>query len=1084
MIYKRGEAYYKSGRVMDLQYDREELTCRAVVTGSEEYRVQVRLSNEGHVKDADCDCPAFGAYYTYCKHIAAVLMALHEKLTKGTGTLDGSRNISSHSLQQQRGPSSKSMEKTNRIVSMLEQMYLQSEQHSSDGEGVNDRDQLQTEWMIKVIPVDYRKHMLALEMKVGIQRLYIVQKIREFLKSVDRQESFTFTKHFVYDPLDQRFVDEDEQVITALQEIIRNEDALKATLGPHSFGSTRTVSERQLIIPPYAWKPLISLLTERGASLYVEEEVFQSVRISEEKLPLQFHLNSASKEGYQLELGELGKVMILDSYQSVFHNGVFYPCNRAQLRLIQEMKDQLEFALQPKLLIAEEQIEDFIFRAVPGLKTVGHVQLSPELYEKVVQPHLMIKFFMDWHDDRLWAKLEYHYDDTVIHPLLDQMEKPEGKHLIVVRDLEKENEMMRLIESALFKFNGKHLFIEDENAIAHFLFEILPKIEEKAEVYTTSSMKNVIYHRDFTPRVHLEVDEKTRLLDITFDMEGIEESEIQHVLDHMLEKKKYHRLKNGAFLSLQSTPFETIGHLLKNLGWSKQSTNSDHLQLPMIRSLQLDEEIHDNSHIRVGKQLVQMLTRIRRPEQLSFEPPAALASILRDYQKVGFSWFKTLAHYRFGGILADDMGLGKTLQTIAFLLSQQEQQLSEATRPALIVAPSSLTYNWESEFERFAPQMRVKVITGDRKERLEQMESIGEAEVLITSYPLLRRDVKWYAAQSFSTFILDEAQVIKNHASITAQAVKMITAVHKFALTGTPIENRLEELWSILDAVLPELFPDRKRFSELSREQIARMVRPFILRRMKKDVLKELPDKIETVQYSELHLEQKKLYAAYLQRIQQETKTHLAQEGLQKSRMKILAGLTRLRQLCCHPSLFIENYEGESGKLEQLLDMVETGISSGKRMLVFSQFTGMLYLIRKELEKRKIDYFYLDGGTPSGDRVKMAHRFNKGERELFLISLKAGGTGLNLTGADTVILFDLWWNPAVEQQAADRAHRMGQKNVVQVIRLITQGTIEEKMYELQQKKKDLIEQVINSGEGDLSSLTEEEICEILSISYA
>ncbi|BFH68241.1 hypothetical protein J27TS7_30900 [Paenibacillus dendritiformis] len=441
---------------------------------------------------------------------------------------------------------------------------------------------------------------------------------------------------------------------------------------------------------------------------------------------------------------------------------------------------------------------------------------------------------------------------------------------------------------------------------------------------------------------------------------------------------------------------------------------------------------------------------------------------------------KTLAHYRFGGILADEMGLGKTIQSIAFVLSALPE-IREAGMPALIVSPASLMYNWRNELNRFAPELRVAMADGTKEERSRLVRDASRSDVIITSYPLLRQDIGQMAGTMFHTLILDEAQAFKNYATLTAQAVKAIQARHRFALTGTPVENRLEELWSICDVIYPGLFPGRREFNELSREAVARRVRPFLLRRMKSDVLKELPEKIESLQASQLLPEQKKLYVAYLAELRQETVKHLSTGGFRKNRIKILAGLTRLRQICCHPALFVEGYDGSSAKFEQLLDMIAECRSTGRRMLVFSQFTEMLGLIARELGKQGVPHFYLDGQTPARERVELCARFNRGERDLFLLSLKAGGTGLNLTGADTIILYDLWWNPAVEQQAADRAHRIGQKNVVQVIRLVTQGTIEEKMHELQQKKMNLIQEVLEPTQEGLSAITEEEIRELLMI---
>lgn len=397
------------------------------------------------------------------------------------------------------------------------------------------------------------------------------------------------------------------------------------------------------------------------------------------------------------------------------------------------------------------------------------------------------------------------------------------------------------------------------------------------------------------------------------------------------------------------------------------------------------------------------------------------------------------------------------------------------------MAPASLVYNWKNEFKKFAPSLTVEVMIGNPQERMEKLQSDMVPNVWITSYPTLRQDIDYYNQVEFGTLILDEAQAIKNHITKTAKAVREIQAKTKFALSGTPIENSIDELWSIFQAIIPDFFPNQKAFRQLEQAKVAKMIRPFLLRRVKKDVLNDLPDKIETEVYSELTKQQKELYVAYLEKIQNEAKESIQEEGFQKSRIKLLAGLTRLRQLCCHPSLFVENYKGDSGKLQQLMEIVDHAIENGRRLLIFSQFTSMLSIIRDQFTKAGLEYFYLDGQTAPKERVKMVDQFNEGNANVFLISLKAGNTGLNLTGADTVILYDLWWNPAVEEQAAGRAHRIGQKNVVQVIRLISQGTIEEKIYELQQNKRELIKTVIETGDQAVSKITEEEIREILGI---
>ncbi len=378
----------------------------------------------------------------------------------------------------------------------------------------------------------------------------------------------------------------------------------------------------------------------------------------------------------------------------------------------------------------------------------------------------------------------------------------------------------------------------------------------------------------------------------------------------------------------------------------------------------------------------------------------------------------------------------------------------------LIVSPASLIYNWKNELAKFAPDLHAVVASGTVQEREDLYQQEAKPDLWITSYQTLRQDIGTYENQEFSTLILDEAQTIKNFNTKTAKSVRVVKARNRFALSGTPVENSIDELWSIFQTILPGFFSKLSDFKKMDQEKIVRMIRPFLLRRIKKDVLSELPDKIETVHTSELTKEQKELYLAYLQKIQKETKDSLENEGFQKSRMKILAGLTRLRQICCHPALFVDDYQGASGKLQQLLELISDALESGRRILIFSQFTSMLAIIRQAFTEQGVSFFYLDGQTRAKDRVEMVDQFNQGEKNVFLISLKAGNTGLNLTGADTVILYDLWWNPAVENQAVGRVHRIGQRNVVQVVRLITQGTIEEKIHDLQQNKRDLIESVV------------------------
>ena len=400
--------------------------------------------------------------------------------------------------------------------------------------------------------------------------------------------------------------------------------------------------------------------------------------------------------------------------------------------------------------------------------------------------------------------------------------------------------------------------------------------------------------------------------------------------------------------------------------------------------------------------------------------------------------------------------------------------------PSLVVAPTSLVYNWQAEIQKFTPHMRTVVLSGGKDDRRKQAEDIEKVDVLIASYAQIRRDIEWLEQISFRFCILDEAQQIKNAASVGAGAVKRIQAQSRFALTGTPMENHPGELWSIFDFVLPGYLMDQADFMQrygdgADSDLLARKIRPFLMRRLKREVLSELPEKIEHRIVAELTPEQKTVYLATLAQVKKELDDTVRNEGWDKAHFRMLAAITRLRQICCHPALFLEGYEGGSGKLELLMELVGEQVESGHRILIFSQFTSMLGIIRDHLSESGIESLYLDGSTPPQERMALTETFNKGSIPVFLISLRAGGYGLNLTAADTVIHYDPWWNPAVEDQATDRAHRIGQTRAVHVIKLIAHDTIEEKVSELQTRKKELIDLVVTPGEVLPSALSAKDI---------
>ncbi|CAH1225587.1 RNA polymerase-associated protein RapA [Paenibacillus plantiphilus] len=1071
--YDKGAAYYRAGKVTLTYKNAEALSYKAAVRANGSFQVSIDIEHNGDVA-AECSCSTFFTFDKHCKHIAAVLLHIRN-------IQDG--HSAAHSAAEKTSAADLIVAENDGLASSMLGLFDSGPpllSRSGVRTRFDSREILEVAFICKTMPCSGGKHMFGIAMKVGLERLYIVQQIRDFLDHVDQREPHVFTKHFTYNPEIHCFRKEDDAVIRQLIQIDQNEqlyrEAITSTSAPH--GRVKD-DDRTLLVPSFSWEPLLGLLSAApSVQLQHGDRNYQGLSALNERIPVQFQLDQAGANGYLLDVQGLDEIVVMEDYGIVVADGKLLQLPVEQCKRLAELKLMLENARERRVPIASEQLAPFIERVIPGLSKIGNVRIAPAISDRIVQPQLKAKLYLDRVKDRLLAALEFQYGDIVINPL--EAAGQLGEERILMRDGDGERQIVELMEQAAFAKTEGGYIMNDEDSEYEFLYHIAPQLEKLVHVYATSAVKARLHLGPVFPKVKVDVDERTHWLEFEFDIEGIPEGDIRKLLKSLEHKRKYYRLPSGALLPLETEEFQEMIAFMNEVGLHNWDMRGTQFRLPIAPSLQLLDSWERGDSIKLGKSFRRLLDHMRNPDHLDFPVPDSLIPVLRDYQCYGYQWMKTLAHYSFGGILADDMGLGKTVQSIAFLVSVLPE-IREQRLPAIIVAPASLVYNWRNELKRFAPELRAVIADGSIAERGLTLRNTAQADVIITSYPLLRKDIARYADQVFHTLILDEAQTFKNYTTQTAQTVKSIQARHRFALTGTPVENRLEELWSIFDAVFPELFASRKSFHELTRETVAKRVRPFLLRRLKSDVLKELPEKIESVQASQLLPEQKKLYAAYLAKLRHETVKHLDRDTFQKNRIKILAGLTRLRQLCCHPALFVEGYTGSSSKFEQLIEIVEECRNAGKRMLIFSQFTEMLGLIGRELGYQGVPYFYLDGHTPASERVELCNRFNEGERELFLISLKAGGTGLNLTGADTVILYDLWWNPAVEQQAADRAHRMGQKNVVQVIRLVTQGTVEDKMYELQQKKKNLIDEVIQPGQEALSSLTEEDIREILKI---
>ena len=654
---------------------------------------------------------------------------------------------------------------------------------------------------------------------------------------------------------------------------------------------------------------------------------------------------------------------------------------------------------------------------------------------------------------------------------------------------------------------------DDEEMEYQFLTEGIPALQSVGEVFISDALKRIEVRN--SPKVTVGVSLSGNLLELSMTAGDISKEELIDILSRYNKKKKFYRLKNGAFVNAADSGLDTVEELRAGLQLTDKQMKQDKIEVQKYRALYLDAQLKENPVVSAvkDKSFKSLVRNMKTIEDNDFEVPESLDKVMREYQKRGFLWIKTLNYNGFGGILADDMGLGKTLQVIAFLLSEflerqntvienvaemqeadgkkADGQTGKLQRNTLIIAPASLVYNWSSEIQRFAPELTAKMVTGTAAERRQILTEADSEDILLTSYDLLKRDISEYEGYKFRCEIIDEAQYIKNANTQAAKAVKEVQADFRLALTGTPVENRLSELWSIFDYLMPGFLYSYKKFREEveipavqnsdedAMKRLQKMIRPFVLRRLKKEVLTDLPDKLEENMFVQLTGEQQKLYDAHVKRMMLMLDKQ-SEEEFKTSKITILAELTKLRQICCDPSLIFADYKADSAKVDMCLNMISNAVESGHKILLFSQFTTMLDHLAKRLEDEKISYYMLNGSTSKEKRAQMVENFNTDDTQVFCISLKAGGTGLNLTAADIVIHFDPWWNLAVQNQATDRAHRIGQKNVVNVYKLIVKDTIEENILKLQEKKRELADQILE-GEGlNGGSFTKEELMELLS----
>ncbi len=1025
----RGRSYFDSGRVRNAQLysiPTGDMILTANVRGSSMYQVGIIFDpRKQTVSEWDCNCIRCEET-GFCKHIVATALqyVASEQPTqrKRPSYADGSRLLQSY------------LEEPEEVVTPI---HLQPKIVSADG--------------------DYP----FLRFSIGQEKLYAVRNVRELAKNVAEEATVDYGKRYT---LTHRLEDFDP-TSKSLMELLMNE-----------YSVLRSNRYRYESGPNYGNNPDPRTLRLDGLSFDRFFELFEGQELPSAEGGDSYTLRRGDPEiSFSLKPEEDGALLKADKKKATFFgNGrsLYAVQNSEILRCSPGFQREAYPILrnyERPLFFDKEELPTLSAQLMPRLERHAEVKDPKKLMERHRPEECIPRFYCDLSEEEgLTLHLEFCYGDR---------ELTDDNAADIRRDLAMENRAQQLVERSLIE-DAAFASLSFEDKILTFLTEKVQKLQALGEVYLSDSLKRRQIRPKTQPVLGVSVSEGVLTLDM--DTGEFPAEELEALYDSLLKKKKYHRLADGRFLELDGSGYETLAQAAHILQLSKRDLQKGQVQMPAFRGLYLQELLGDQTQVafRRDSKYRELIRAFKTVADSEFQVPAQMESVLRPYQATGFRWLKTLEQHGFGGLLADEMGLGKTIQMIAWFLTVPK---SLTGLPNLVVCPASLILNWGDEFRKFAPELKVQLLMGTAKERQQQREEAQDADVWVTSYDLLKRDVEEFAKLKFYACVLDEGQNIKNQSTLASKSVKRVDCCQRFVLTGTPIENRLSELWNLFDFLMPGyLFSHNTFVQKLEKpiaksgnpdamQQLRQLIQPFLLRRLKSEVLKELPDKLEYLRKVPLSEGERKTYQAA---------AHNARQRAQSAgdKLQILALLTQLRQLCCDPNLLYENYKGDTSKLDACVELCQSMVENGHQILLFSQFTTMLDRIRGRLADIGIDTETLQGSTPKEKRARLVKDFQAGKFPVFLISLKAGGTGLNLTEADVVIHYDPWWNLSAQNQATDRAHRMGQRNCVQVYKLIAQGTLEEKIIELQEKKAALTG--VLSGD-PVEPLSREELLELM-----
>lgn len=943
---------------------------------------------------------------------------------------------------------------------------------------------------IKLVPIflyNDTDKKLKVEFKIGNEQLTKINNLPDFFERMLNREKYKYNNVLEFIHEENAFEEQSRPLLKFLlkyAEIIKYANDVNNNYAHYG----RIFNVNNVVLSNTGLDELFEIL--KGKTVEFETKTGErKIQFIDEPIDIKFILEKSDENtycltpnidvyGYDIFYGKNYSYFLIDNKM---HKCLPKVENR-NLELLEVYKKNYT----QSIVFNENNLRNFFAIVVPKIKDNFEIKnIDKEQVEKYMPKDLYVKIYLDYNEKGyIIADVKFCYGNVEFNPI-------KNVNLEITRNAIQENEVLDTFVQTGFMLDSANarLVLANDEKIYNFLSKEIEDYMKKFEVLVAEDFKKKDIKKIKIKSIGVKIE--NNLLDINLEDFKFNIYEIKDIINKYKLRKKFYRLKDGTYISLEkNSSLDFLENLTDNIEIEDENVEENSIKLPIYRALYLEKIFKNmpNTNIQKNEYYKNMISQIEdRQIDLSTKIPPKLNAELRTYQKIGYKWLRTLEQYKMGGILADDMGLGKTIQLLAVILSYVQKNKGNV-KPSIIICPSSLALNWYNEIQKFTPTLKALVISDDYLERKRKIEEIGKYQVIITSYDSLKRDIDLYENYCFKYVVADEAQYIKNNNTKNSKAIKTINAETKFALTGTPIENSLSELWSIFDFIMPGYLYKYKKFKELYetpiiKEQnedvmnkLKKQIEPFVLRRTKGEVLTELPDKTVTILNNEMSEEQYNIYMSYMAQARKEIMSQIDINGFEKSQIKILSLLMRLRQICCHPKLFLREYEGESSKLNQCIEIIQDAVLGGHKILLFSSYTSMFEIIEEKLKNIGVKYLKLTGQTKVGERIELVDKFNTDENiKVFLISLKAGGTGLNLTGADMVIHYDPWWNLSAENQATDRTYRIGQKRNVQVYKLITKNSIEEKIYELQQKKAKLIDNMLSTDATFINKLSKDDI---------